>query len=114
MVLSLPCCLQHRDAYVWVAAEEQKVHFLWPESKIPGWFSHKSEESSISINLPHPDQWYNNSYLGLAACVILEFKDIISFGEVMRIYIFVVILFTCSLMAIHGDRQDMWLSLLHF
>nr|WLD25410.1 TMV resistance protein N [Morus macroura] len=55
------------------------AHFHWPESKIPWWFSHKSDVSSISINLPHPDKWYNNSYLGLVACFILEIKDIISF-----------------------------------
>ncbi|XP_024018373.1 disease resistance protein RML1B-like, partial [Morus notabilis] len=49
---------------------------FWSESKIPRWFSHKSEESSICMNVPHPDQWYNNSYLGLAACVIVEFDDL--------------------------------------
>ncbi|XP_010099047.2 disease resistance protein RML1A isoform X2 [Morus notabilis] len=65
------------------------AHFHWPESKIPWWFSHKSDVSSLSINLPHPDQWYNNSYLGLAACVILEIKDIISFWrgyEILPLY----------------------------
>ena len=78
MVLSLPCCLQLDERDFSLAQQQHNAHFLWPESKIPWWFSHKSEESSISINLPHPDQWYNNSYLGLAACVILEFKDILS------------------------------------
>ncbi|GMN33882.1 hypothetical protein TIFTF001_044845 [Ficus carica] len=49
----------------------------WPGSEIPRWFSHKSEGSSICINLPHPDhQWYNSSYLGLAFCLIVEFKDL--------------------------------------
>ncbi|GMN32204.1 hypothetical protein TIFTF001_044662 [Ficus carica] len=51
---------------------------FWPGSEILRWFSHKSEGSSICINLPHdPDhQWYNSSYLGLAFCLIVEFKDL--------------------------------------
>ncbi|GMN65643.1 hypothetical protein TIFTF001_034710 [Ficus carica] len=50
----------------------------WPGSEIPRWFSQKSEGSSICINLPYPDhQWYNSSYLGLAFCLIVEFKDLV-------------------------------------
>ncbi|GMN60519.1 hypothetical protein TIFTF001_029603 [Ficus carica] len=49
---------------------------FWPGSEIPRWFSHKSDESSICINLPHPDCWYNSSsYLGLVFCLVLEFHD---------------------------------------
>ncbi|GMN27574.1 hypothetical protein TIFTF001_041051 [Ficus carica] len=49
----------------------------WPGSEILRWFSHKSEGSSICINLPHPHhQWYNSGYLGLAFCLIVEFKDL--------------------------------------
>ncbi|GMN29534.1 hypothetical protein TIFTF001_046350 [Ficus carica] len=49
----------------------------WPGSEILSWFSHKSEGSSISINLPDPDhQLNNNRHLGLAFCLIIEFKDL--------------------------------------
>ncbi|GMN65423.1 hypothetical protein TIFTF001_034491 [Ficus carica] len=56
----------------------EKNRSYWPGSEILRWFSHKSEGSSICINLPHPDhQWYNSSYLGLAFCLIIEFKDLL-------------------------------------
>ncbi|GMN60521.1 hypothetical protein TIFTF001_029604 [Ficus carica] len=54
----------------------------WPGSEIPWWFSHKSDESSICIKLPHPDRWYDSSsYLGLAFCLVLEFHDHKDFDE---------------------------------
>ncbi|GMN70060.1 hypothetical protein TIFTF001_039104 [Ficus carica] len=48
----------------------------WPGSEIPRWFSHRSEGCSICINLPHPDQWYNSSYLGFVSCIIVEYNDL--------------------------------------
>ncbi|GMN66664.1 hypothetical protein TIFTF001_035735 [Ficus carica] len=50
------------------------IRSFWPGNEIPWWFSHKSDESSICIKLPHPDSWYDSSgYLGLAFCLVLEF-----------------------------------------
>ena len=64
MSLSHPCCVQGFN------------RISWPGSEIPRWFSHKSDESSICIKLPHPDRWYNSSsYLGLAFCLVLKFHD---------------------------------------
>ncbi|GMN70064.1 hypothetical protein TIFTF001_039109 [Ficus carica] len=52
---------------------------VWPGSEIPRWFIHKSEGSSICINLPYPtNQWHNGSHLGLASCVVVEFKDLLT------------------------------------
>lgn len=40
---------------------------------------HKSEGSSICINLPYPTyQWHNGSHLGVASCVVVEFKDLLT------------------------------------
>ncbi|CAL5402657.1 unnamed protein product [Camellia sinensis] len=52
---------------------QQSVSFIvFPGSEIPKWFSHQSEGSSISFELP--PRWYNSRFLGiiLAAVVIKD------------------------------------------
>ncbi|CAL5405356.1 unnamed protein product [Camellia sinensis] len=52
---------------------QQSVAFIvFPGSEIPKWFSHQSEGSSISFELP--PRWYNSRFLGiiLAAAVIKD------------------------------------------
>ncbi|XP_024023440.1 disease resistance protein RML1A-like [Morus notabilis] len=64
------------------------THICWPGWEIPRWFIHKSEESSICVHLPHPDQWYNSSYLGLAACVLVGFNDILLTAKPLSLVVY--------------------------
>ncbi|WKA11352.1 hypothetical protein VitviT2T_028858 [Vitis vinifera] len=41
-------------------------------SRIPKWFTHRSEGSKVIAELP--PHWYNTKLMGLAACVVFNFK----------------------------------------
>ena len=43
-----------------------------PGSRIPEWFTHQSVGSSVNIELP--PHWYNTKLMGLAFCVVFNFK----------------------------------------
>ncbi|KAJ9675909.1 hypothetical protein PVL29_024735 [Vitis rotundifolia] len=45
---------------------------LVPGSRIPKWFTHRSVGSKVIVELP--PQWYNTKLMGLAACVVFNFK----------------------------------------
>ncbi|EXC04257.1 hypothetical protein L484_002342 [Morus notabilis] len=49
------------------------ISFCHPGFKIPKWFNHQSERSSIDLSFSR--DWYNTSFLGFAVCIRFKLLD---------------------------------------
>ncbi|XP_024025688.1 disease resistance-like protein DSC1 isoform X2 [Morus notabilis] len=49
------------------------IGFCHRGSKIPKWFDHQSDRSSIDLSFSR--DWYNTSFLGFAVCIHVEFQS---------------------------------------
>ena len=48
--------------------------FCCPGSEVPGWFSYKSNESSIKFRMARHD-CFNGLLLGFIVCAVVEFEE---------------------------------------
>lgn len=53
----------------------KQKHFLEAGREIPWWFKFLSMGSSITLELPPGDDWFNNEHPGFAFCVIVAFEE---------------------------------------